>query len=155
MTARLPQEEVDFLRYAEGDGTRIIRRIAALHRVGWTVRELARAMQKSSSTIHYWVSQYPAINPIDYPRLPIPDRKPKNTKVVRQHVSMSYDQEYSLRRLAVAAKGANRHVGTEAHEASFRLTVALKHHHNDRMVSVTRLADITGLSKSAIVARLK
>ena len=144
----LTPEEKIFLHEAEHDQGLLRERVRFLRKRGRTIREIATEINRSPSTVGYW-SQSALIGVVQPPQV--------KTAVKRRYVEVPSGIDTYLRKLAKSAKRANRHSEYWSNDAaaSRELNMMLWVLHHERMVPMTTLAHICGISTSAVSQRLK
>lgn len=144
----LSPEEKTFLHDAEYDPGLLRERVRYLRKRGHTIREIAKEIDRSPSTVGYW-SQSALIGVVIPPK--------SVAKIRRRYVEPHPEITEHLKKIAPAARRANKHSeywSTDARK-SRELNMILHMLYYDRLVPMTTLAHICGVSTAAISQRLK
>jgi hypothetical protein len=140
----LSEEEIEFLLDAPTDAE-LKRRVINYREQGFTVRDIAHAIDTPASTVHYWSASVK------------PPFKPPRRVIRSRAVEIDLETAERLREQAKRARRANRHTqsGTADALASENLTRMLKFLARERLVPIKTLAKAADVSSAAISQRIK
>lgn len=140
----LHPDDITFLNEATTK-TDLRKRVVHLREQGFTVRDIAQAINRPPSTVQYWSREARVMPP------------PPRLVVMTRPVEIEPAVAELLKEQAKKARRANRHTqpGTAEHHASEDFTRTLKFLAKERLVPVKTLAEAAGISSAAISQRIK